>query len=72
MNVVVQAISQRTSFDKFIEWYPENSEYRYELHEGVIVEMPKSTGIGQNAQRADNAVEAYQPPTPGSLQFYSI
>lgn len=41
---MVQVISQSTSFDEFIEWYSENSEHRYELHEGVIVEMPKPTG----------------------------
>lgn len=41
---MVQAVSQRVSFDEFIESYPENSEHRYELHEGVIVEMPKPTG----------------------------
>ncbi len=33
-----------TTFDEFIAWYPENSEYRYELHDGVIVQMPKPTG----------------------------
>lgn len=32
------------TFDEFIEWYPENSEVRYELHDGVIVEMPKPKG----------------------------
>lgn len=32
------------SFNEFIEWYPENSEYRYELRRGVIVEMPKPKG----------------------------
>ena len=32
------------TFDEFIEWYPENSGKRYELHNGVIVEMPKPTG----------------------------
>lgn len=41
---MVQAVSQRISFDEFIESYPENSEHRYELHEGMIVEMPKPTG----------------------------
>lgn len=29
------------TFDEFIEWLPENSIVRYELHDGVIVEMPK-------------------------------
>ena len=32
------------TFDDFIAWYPENSLTRYELHEGVIVEMPKPKG----------------------------
>lgn len=41
---MIQAASQRVNFDEFIEWYPENSEYRYELHEGRVVEMPKPTG----------------------------
>lgn len=41
---MIQAISKQVTFDEFIEWYPENSEHRYELHNGVIVEMPKPTG----------------------------
>ncbi len=32
------------SFDEFIAWYPENSEKRYELRRGVVVEMPKPRG----------------------------
>ena len=32
------------SFDQFISWYPENSEVRYELQDGVIIEMPKPKG----------------------------
>ncbi|MEB3181698.1 MAG: Uma2 family endonuclease [Nostocaceae cyanobacterium] len=32
------------TFDEFIEWCPENSAFRYELHDGVIVEMPKPRG----------------------------
>ncbi|MBF2064565.1 MAG: Uma2 family endonuclease [Calothrix sp. C42_A2020_038] len=31
------------TFDEFIEWYP-NKGKRYELHDGVIVEMPPETG----------------------------
>ncbi len=41
---MIQAISQKVTFDEFIDWYPENSEHRYELHNGVIVKMPKPTG----------------------------
>ena len=32
------------SFDDFLEWYPENSENRYELRRGAIIEMPKPKG----------------------------
>jgi Uma2 family endonuclease len=36
------------TFDEFIEWLPENSEFRYELHDGVIIEMPKPRGKHSN------------------------
>jgi Uma2 family endonuclease len=32
------------TFDEFIEWYPEKSLNSYELHKGVIIEMPPPTG----------------------------
>ncbi|MBE9009863.1 Uma2 family endonuclease [Pseudanabaenaceae cyanobacterium LEGE 13415] len=41
---MIQALRQTVTFDQFIEWYPENSEVRYELHQGVIVEVPKPRG----------------------------
>ncbi|MGV0025477.1 Uma2 family endonuclease [Phormidesmis priestleyi] len=41
---VVQTAPKRMTFDEFIEWYPEDSEYRYELHEGLVVEMPEPRG----------------------------
>ena len=41
---MTQALPKQVTFDEFINWYPENSEYRYELHDGVIVQMPKPTG----------------------------
>ncbi|MGG6266429.1 Uma2 family endonuclease [Leptolyngbya sp. AN03gr2] len=41
---MIQALRQTVTFDQFIEWYPENSEMRYELHQGVIVEVPKPRG----------------------------
>lgn len=43
-----QAESQLYSFDEFISWYPENSEIWYELHDGVIIEMPKPKGKHSN------------------------
>ncbi len=39
-----QAEPKIFTFDEFIEWYPENSEQRYELHNGVIIGMPKPRG----------------------------
>ncbi|NER49631.1 MAG: Uma2 family endonuclease [Symploca sp. SIO1B1] len=41
---MIPAISQKVTFDEFIDWYPENSEHRYELHNGIIVKRPKPTG----------------------------
>ena len=41
---MIQALPKLVTFDEFIEWYPTNSEHRYELHNGVIVEIPKPTG----------------------------
>ncbi len=41
---MTQAIRKTVTFDEFIAWYPEKSEHRYELHKGLIVEMPKPTG----------------------------
>lgn len=32
------------TFDEFIEWYPENSTRKYELHDGAIIEVPPATG----------------------------
>ncbi len=36
-----QTVPKQITFDEFIAWYPENSGYRYELHNGEIIEMPK-------------------------------
>lgn len=35
---------QIVDFDDFVAWYPEESEICYELHQGVIVAMPKPKG----------------------------
>lgn len=41
---MVQALPTSVTFDEFIDWYPQNSDHRYELHRGRIVEMPNPTG----------------------------
>lgn len=43
-----QAEPKLYSFDEFINWYPETSELRYELHDGVIIEMPTPKGNHSN------------------------
>ncbi|MGA0130914.1 MAG: Uma2 family endonuclease [Candidatus Nanopelagicales bacterium] len=35
---------QTVNFDDFVAWYPEKSEVCYELHQGIIVAMPKPKG----------------------------
>ncbi len=49
---MIRALQQPITFDEFVEWLPETSEYRYELHRGVIVEMPKP--IGKHSKVAGN------------------
>lgn len=41
---MIQALPQSIKFDEFVQWLPETSECRYELHREVIVEMPKPRG----------------------------
>ncbi|MHC5740478.1 MAG: Uma2 family endonuclease [Nostoc sp.] len=40
---MTQALPKLLTFNEFIEWYP-NDGRRYELHKGVIIEMPPPTG----------------------------
>ncbi|MDF0555258.1 Uma2 family endonuclease [Kamptonema sp. UHCC 0994] len=41
---MIQTLQKAVSFDEFIDWYPENSEHRYELYNGVIVKMAQPLG----------------------------
>jgi len=41
---MIQVLPKTVSFDEFITWYPEKTEIRYELHNGIIYEVPKPTG----------------------------
>jgi len=41
---MIQTQTKTVAFDEFVTWYPENSVHKYELHNGVIVEMPLGTG----------------------------
>ena len=41
---MVQSLLSPITVDKFLDWYPEKSQQRYELHDGVIIKMPPPTG----------------------------
>ncbi|MEM9452192.1 MAG: Uma2 family endonuclease [Cyanobacteria bacterium P01_E01_bin.6] len=44
---MVQALKTTVTFDEFVAQYPETGG-RYELHDGIVVEMPKPTGQHSN------------------------
>jgi Uma2 family endonuclease len=44
IKTTLKALQKSVTFDEFVEWYPENSEFRYELRRGVIFQMPQPTG----------------------------
>ena len=39
---MTQALRKLVTFDEFVAQYPDNPQRRYELHDGVIVEMATS------------------------------
>ncbi|NEN88132.1 MAG: Uma2 family endonuclease [Okeania sp. SIO3H1] len=41
---MIATLTTPVSFDEFVDWYPENSTDKYELHNGAIVKMPLGTG----------------------------
>jgi len=52
---MTQTLSPRTilpvtTFEAFIDWLPENSGVRYELHNGNIAEMPQPVGEHEEAK----------------------
>jgi Uma2 family endonuclease len=63
----LQLLPKPVTFDEFIAWYPENSEFRYELRRGAIVEMPKPRGqhsILAGDRATDLALEIRQQNLP--------
>ena len=63
----LQSRSNPVSFDEFMAWYPENSEYRYELRRGIIIQMPKPRGkhsevAGDVAKKLNYAIDAAALP----------
>ncbi|MEH1966581.1 Uma2 family endonuclease [Nostoc sp.] len=41
---MTQAIPKLVTFEEFVDWLPENSGIRYELHNGNIIEMAQPVG----------------------------
>lgn len=41
---MTQTLPKLVSFEEFVEWLPENSAVRYELHNGDIIEMAQPVG----------------------------
>ena len=41
---MIQTLRKLVTFDEFVAKYPDNTGKRYELHDGVIVEMSRPTG----------------------------
>ncbi|MHC5599834.1 MAG: Uma2 family endonuclease [Nostoc sp.] len=41
---MIQALRKLVTFDEFVAKHPDNTGKRYELYDGVIVEMPQPTG----------------------------
>ncbi len=41
---MIQVLPKLVNFEEFVEWLPENSTVRYELHNGDIVEMAQPVG----------------------------
>lgn len=63
----ISPLPKSVSMEQFLEWYPENSEYRYELHRGVIIQMPKPRGkhsevAGDSAKRLNYEIDAAHLP----------
>jgi Uma2 family endonuclease len=63
----LQLLPKPVTFDEFVAWYPGNSEFRYELRRGAIVEMPKPRGqhsVLAGERATDLALEIRQKNLP--------
>jgi Uma2 family endonuclease len=57
---MIQAIPKQLTFDEFIAWYPENSEHRYELHDGVIIAVKTGWAVETAATQTKPACAGFQ------------
>ena len=63
----ISPLPKPVSVEQFLDWYPEDSEYRYELRRGVIFQMPKPRGkhsevAGDSAKRLNYAIDEKELP----------
>jgi Uma2 family endonuclease len=47
LKIMLQSTLNTLDFDAFLAWYPDTGQ-RYELHDSIIIEMPKPTGTHSN------------------------
>ncbi len=63
----LEVFPKPVTFDEFMAWYPQHSEFRYELRRGMIIEMPKPRGKhslvgGDVAKKFNYAIDAADRP----------
>lgn len=64
---LIAPLPKPVSFEQFTDWYPNHSEYRYELRHGAIYQVPKPRGqhselAGSIAKRLNYAIDAAALP----------
>ena len=74
----VAPLPQPVNFEQFIDWYPDDSEYRYELRRGVITQRPKPSGrhselagdiVNWLNYASDDAALNYLIPKEGTIKI---
>ncbi|MFM5900048.1 MAG: Uma2 family endonuclease [Dolichospermum sp.] len=47
---MIQTLNKIVTFEEFVNWLPDNSDIRYELHHGEIVTMAQPVGDHQEVK----------------------
>jgi len=67
---MIQTLPKVTTFQEFVDWLPENTEVRYELHHGNIIEMAQPVGEHEEIKGFLNVEISFEIKRLGLL--YSI
>ena len=72
---MTQTLPKLVNFEEFIEWYP-NDGIRYELHNGVIIEIQAPTGdhekvVGFLAEKITIEYVRFRIALPHTQDFFS-